>query len=255
MSCGDEGQVALHPGKNSMTKLMEPCPNSSSGCFPPPINIDGEPGSGKSGSAELIEGSETALLAKLRVPPHPNSNRLPGGISSKTRQHKPRRVRIPNRPDISISLWGIIKNAIGKDLSKLPLPVNFNEPLSMLQRLTEDYEYSGVLDNAAEAHNGWDQMAWVAAFSISSYASTAVRTGKPFNPPLGETFECDRMSDMGFKCFCEQVSHHPPTVAVHCIGHKWTCWQEFTMTSRFTGNSIEVTPHGVAHLMFHDNGN
>ena len=34
-----------------------------------------------------------------------------------------------------------MKNCIGKDLSKIPLPVNFSEPLSMLQRLVEDYEY------------------------------------------------------------------------------------------------------------------
>lgn len=43
-----------------------------------------------------------------------------------------------------------MKNCIGKDLSKIPMPVNFNEPLSMLQRLTEDYEYSDILDIAAK---------------------------------------------------------------------------------------------------------
>lgn len=39
-----------------------------------------------------------------------------------------------------------MKNCIGKDLSKIPMPVNFSEPLSMLQRLTEDYEYAEILD-------------------------------------------------------------------------------------------------------------
>ena len=29
------------------------------------------------------------------------------------------------------------------------MPVNFSEPLSMLQRLTEDFEYSDILDTAA----------------------------------------------------------------------------------------------------------
>lgn len=46
----------------------------------------------------------------------------------------PRRSRIPNKPDYPLSLWSILKNCIGKDLSKIALPVNFNEPLSMLQR-------------------------------------------------------------------------------------------------------------------------
>lgn len=45
-----------------------------------------------------------------------------------------RRTRIPDRPEISLNLWSILKSFIGKDLTKIPLPVNFNEPLSMLQK-------------------------------------------------------------------------------------------------------------------------
>lgn len=45
-----------------------------------------------------------------------------------------RRTRVPDKPSNSVSLWGILKNCIGKDLSKIPMPVNFNEPISMLQR-------------------------------------------------------------------------------------------------------------------------
>lgn len=45
-----------------------------------------------------------------------------------------RRTRIPNKPSYPLSLWSLLKNCIGKDLSKIALPVNFSEPLSMLQR-------------------------------------------------------------------------------------------------------------------------
>lgn len=45
-----------------------------------------------------------------------------------------RRLRIQDKPNYPLNLWSIIKNCIGKDLSKIPMPVNFNEPLSMLQR-------------------------------------------------------------------------------------------------------------------------
>ena len=41
--------------------------------------------------------------------------------------------------------------------------------------------------------------------TVSSYASTVVRTTKPFNPLLGETFEADRMHDRGWRCIAEQV--------------------------------------------------
>ena len=45
------------------------------------------------------------------------------------------------------------------------MPVNFNEPLSMLQRITEDFEYYAILDRAAAAETIEEQVALVAAFS------------------------------------------------------------------------------------------
>jgi hypothetical protein len=50
----------------------------------------------------------------------------------------------------SVSLWSMIKDNIGKDLTKVCLPVYFNEPISSLQRCFEDVEYSYLLDKAAE---------------------------------------------------------------------------------------------------------
>jgi len=81
-----------------------------------------------------------------------------------------------------------------------------------------------------------------------------VRTGKPFNPLLGETFECDRLDDLGWRCFNEQVSHHPPMAAQYCEGRGWKCWQEFTMSSKFRGKYLQVIPLGIAHLVFTESG-
>lgn len=75
----------------------------------------------------------------------------------------------------------------------------------MTQRLTEELEYSRLLDQAASCENSLEQICYIAAFSISCYASTAIRTGKPFNPLLGETYECDRTQDMGWTSLAEQV--------------------------------------------------
>jgi hypothetical protein len=38
-------------------------------------------------------------------------------------------------PKVKISLWTIIKDSIGKDLSKISVPVYFNSPLCILQSL------------------------------------------------------------------------------------------------------------------------
>lgn len=69
----------------------------------------------------------------------------------------------------------------------------------MLQRITEELEYSSVLDMAAKCTNQWEQLAYVAAFTISSYSTTTTRVNKPFNPLLGETYECDRTDDYGWR--------------------------------------------------------
>jgi hypothetical protein len=126
----------------------------------------------------------------------------------------------PNNPMPSLAIWSFLKSAIGKDLTKIALPVVFNEPLSMLQRLCEDVEYIELLSLAARIgckgnspsksfkndpamelskkleldydtiENLVDEDAsllrlmFVGAFAMSNYASTADRTSKPFNPLL-----------------------------------------------------------------------
>lgn len=35
-----------------------------------------------------------------------------------------RRAAIPDRPNYSLNLWSIMKNCIGKDLSRIPMPVS-----------------------------------------------------------------------------------------------------------------------------------
>uniref|UniRef100_A0A3Q3R2B0 Oxysterol-binding protein n=1 Tax=Monopterus albus TaxID=43700 RepID=A0A3Q3R2B0_MONAL len=167
-----------------------------------------------------------------------------------------RRTHIPDKPNYSLNLWSIMKNCIGKDLSKIPMPVNFNEPLSMLQRLTEDLEYSELLDRAARCDSSLEQMCLVAAFSVSSYSTTVHRTAKPFNPLLGETYELDRLEEYGYRSISEQVSHHPPAAAHHVMSQRgWTLWQHITIDSKFRGKYISVMPLGNIHLHFHSSGN
>lgn len=168
-----------------------------------------------------------------------------------------RRTHIPDKPDHPLNLWSIMKSCIGKDLSRIPMPVNFNEPLSMLQRITEDFEYYKILDAAAVAKSTEEQVALVAAFSVSSYASTLIRTTKPFNPLLGETYELDRVEEMGLRLIVEQVSHHPPSAAFHAISVNnggWELFGEMTVTSKFRGKYLSVTPLGNIQVKFNNNG-
>ena len=132
----------------------------------------------------------------------------------------PSRAKLPLDPTLpmpKLAVWSFLKSAIGKDLSKITLPVLFNEPLSMLQRFAEDLEYIELLTVAARIGSGDNadkladpimkqycgnvglnqqtlqskgddssllRLAYVAAFAISNYSSTVDRTSKPFNPML-----------------------------------------------------------------------
>lgn len=129
-------------------------------------------------------------------------------------------------PDLGdTSLWSILYKNIGKDLSKISMPVTLNEPLSVLQRLCEELEYSDLLDKASMIDDPCERMVQMAAFAVSAYGSATHRAGhKPFNPLLGETYECIR-EDKGFKFVAEQVCHHPPVSACHAESENFLFWQ------------------------------
>uniref|UniRef100_G3UEF1 Oxysterol-binding protein n=1 Tax=Loxodonta africana TaxID=9785 RepID=G3UEF1_LOXAF len=148
----------------------------------------------------------------------------------------------------NISLWGILRDNIGKDLSKVAMPVALNEPLNTLQRLCEELEYSELLDKAAQIPNPLERMVYVAAFAVSAYASSYFRAGsKPFNPVLGETYECIR-EDKGFRFFSEQVSHHPPISACRAESGNFVFWQDVRWKNKFWGKSMEIVPIGTTHV-------
>lgn len=161
-----------------------------------------------------------------------------------------RRTSLPApSPDASnINLWNILRNNIGKDLSKVSMPVELNEPLNTLQHLCEELEYSELLDKAAETDEPHERMALIAAFAVSGYAATYYRAGsKPFNPVLGETYECIR-EDKGFRFFSEQVSHHPPISACHCESKNFVFWQDVRWKNKFWGKSMEILPFGTVNV-------
>lgn len=158
------------------------------------------------------------------------------------------RERLPisadNRPPVS--LWAVLKNSIGKDLTKISFPVFFNEPTSMLQRMAEDMEFSQCLDAAAVEKDQFKRIAFVAAFAMSNYSSTIGRIAKPFNPMLGETFEYVR-HDRRYRYVSEQVSHHPPMSACWAQSPIWSYYGEVDAQNKFMGKSFEIRPTGIAH--------
>lgn len=137
------------------------------------------------------------------------------------------------------------------------MPVNFNEPLSMLQRFAEGIEYARLLDQAAEIQDSSEQMAYICAYAMSYFSNTRFRINKPFNPLLGETFEIDRyFEEEGYRLIIEQTSHHPPAASIFIESRKgWIVWNHVTLTSKFRGNYLSCFPIGLTNIYFPKSGN
>ncbi|CDJ69276.1 oxysterol-binding protein, putative [Eimeria necatrix] len=50
------------------------------------------------------------------------------------------------RTEFKVNLWSVLKDCIGRDLSRIAMPVYFNEPTSFLQRQCEDLQYVDLLN-------------------------------------------------------------------------------------------------------------
>jgi hypothetical protein len=171
-----------------------------------------------------------------------------------------------------ISIWSILKQFIGKELTKIAMPAALCEPLSFLQRFSENVFHSQLLDKAATATDPCKRMEYVAAFAVTNITGNLDRLSKPFNPLLGETFELCR-EDLGFKILLEQVSHHvchffkiklfffhqstlismyhffkPPVSAFQnesTNNNNWKFYGTVNPKVKFWGKSMEVKPLGL----------
>lgn len=68
-----------------------------------------------------------------------------------------------------VNIWSVLRNCIGKELSKITMPVVFNEPLSFLQRMTEYMEYARLLRMASEQDDAVERMKYVAGMRSQFY--------------------------------------------------------------------------------------
>ncbi|CAG0890410.1 unnamed protein product [Cyprideis torosa] len=108
------------------------------------------------------------------------------------------------------SVWSFLRHAIGKDLSKVSMPVTYNEPLSILQRMAESTEYIEILYRAA--------------------------------------FAAESVARMESRMLLEQVSHHPPISAFNFESKEFLIYGSATPRLKFRGMSIEVEPMGFYTL-------
>jgi hypothetical protein len=67
-------------------------------------------------------------------------------------------------PKIKISVWKIFKDSIGKDISKIAVPVYFNQPLSILQTNAQPTEHGDMLDRAVAESDPIKRLALIGVY-------------------------------------------------------------------------------------------
>lgn len=157
------------------------------------------------------------------------------------------------------SLLSFVRKNVGKDMSALSMPVDMNEPVTILQKYAELLEYSDLIENALKYNheeNSGEQILRIAAFATSYLSSMRhkVRSSrKPFNPLLGETFELVR-EDKGFRFLCEKVSHRPPVFALNVDSANWNLSFSPSPSQKFWGKTSEFFTSGTVRLSIKSSG-
>lgn len=201
-----------------------------------------------SGSDELDQAPHTSTISAY--PPKPNSlSPLPSKWVKRRSTVSPPTVAAP-------SLIGFLRKNVGKDLSTISMPVSANEPLSLLQRASEQLEYTHLIDSAVTSisQSSTHRLLYITAFAISTLSYSRVKERairKPFNPLLGETFELVR-EDRGFRFVAEKVSHRPVRMACQAESEHWSFVQAPMPTQKFWGKSVELLTDGKVRIVLHE---
>lgn len=157
------------------------------------------------------------------------------------------------------SLLSFVRKNVGKDLSSISMPVDMNEPLTILQKYAELTEYSEMIDNALQGkypESSGELILRVAAFAVthlSSFRRKVRSSRKPFNPLLGETFELVR-EDKGYRLVSEKVSHKPPVFASFVESTEWTLSVTSAPSQKFWGKTSEISTKGTVRLTIRSTG-
>lgn len=162
-----------------------------------------------------------------------------------------RRTSLPaSRKPFEINIWSFFRGAVGKDINRFCVPVFFNEPLSMLQKLAENFQYVSLLNQAAVETNKYMRLALCATFCIAGFAMNVRRATKFFNPLLSETYEYID-NELDYRYFAEQVSHHPAISACFAEGKGWTYYTNNNAICKFLiSGKLEVNNIGRCYTTF-----
>ena len=137
-------------------------------------------------------------------------------------------------------------------IKKISFPINYNEPISMLQKQCEKFLYSDLLEKASDKLIPSElKIVYIVGFIAGELSQNINRYLKPFNPILGETFEYYN-NEKKYRFFSEQVSHNPPISAYFGESNNFCYFGDtrFKNSFKIFKGAMEIKFTNKTHVIF-----
>ena len=135
----------------------------------------------------------------------------------------------------------------GKSIMNMSLPVEIFDGRGLLERSAGSFGYAPIfLTQAGKTADPLEQMKLIVTF-ILSINILELRSEKPFNPILGETFQ----GYLGtIPISYEQISHHPPISAYYMNSEEFQMYGNLVSYAEMGLNSAVGGNSGIIHIKF-----
>lgn len=155
-----------------------------------------------------------------------------------------RRMSLPmlRLPKKFKNFWNNIKDSISLAYEQMLIPLKYYEPLSSLQRQSEEFLFIQILTKAAESDSSETCLAYILSYIAAGYKMNT-RLTKPFNAIIGETFE---LCTEGAEILYEQVNIN--TSAMYCKSADYIYYSSTEIVSQFVENRLEIVPMGNCYF-------
>lgn len=141
----------------------------------------------------------------------------------------------------------------GTPIYRVQLPIFLTEPRSLLDRYSDFCTHLDLLMRLPEVSHPELRFVECVRFYLSGWHLRAKDLRNPFNPILGEVFNCSyNHGDSVTHYTAEQISHHPPSTAFAVLNDKKGMYLNAFIrpAMHFKGNSMDVEL--VGKIMGHD---
>jgi hypothetical protein len=137
----------------------------------------------------------------------------------------------------------------GKSIMSISLPIFIFDTRSLLEMWVWQNGYCAMyLELAGKTKDPLERIKYTTSYAISKFHLCANQQ-KPFNPILGETFQCKILDSL---FYLEQTSHHPPISNYYVIGKNYKAYGYNEPEANGGANSFDIGAKGNTNVLFDD---